>query len=405
MSDDGAIRTVSKTDLINSVGVNIHETYNDTVYSLNDNPGATLSALISLGVKWVRIGLKKSPPPYEGTFLENLHKVGIRVVAITGGPMADGAGGFGLGESKQLIAALNGSVYKNRVAMLEMPNEQDIFGPPDWSSGLRAYVHEYYSTLKANPSTRKIPVLGPSLAFSANYGEVEALRNSSDILNVHAYAGGGPPEMDFLSIIRSRATRSMPAATNQTIVSEFGYSTDPRDPHGVSEQLAATYMMRSYLWNLLSGVKRSFAYELFDEKPDPGFVDTQQHYGLYRVSGDTADSRTWRQSAKPSAIQLKSLLTRVALLPDSTDEVLLSAQLSPGACALRIDTGSSSNALVLWKCSPSGSRISASATLQLSRSSSASLYSLSGSEPENIRPRAGTFILTAKDEPVLAFFK
>ena len=39
-------------------------------------------------------------------------------------------------------------------------------------------------------------------------------------------------------------------------------------PPGVSEQAAAVYLTRTFLQHFESGIRRTYAYELLDEKPD-----------------------------------------------------------------------------------------------------------------------------------------
>jgi hypothetical protein len=50
----------------------------------------------------------------------------------------------------------------------------------------------------------------------------------------------------------------------------------------VSEAAAAIYIPRLLMTAFGAGVKRTFLYEFADEKPDPGLIDPEQHFGLLR---------------------------------------------------------------------------------------------------------------------------
>ena len=69
------------------------------------------------------------------------------------------------------------------------------------------------------------------------------------------------------------------------VFTEAGYhnalsSTTGQPP--ASEEAAAVYMPRLLATAFGAGVERTFIYELVDEKPDPGLIDAEQHFGLLR---------------------------------------------------------------------------------------------------------------------------
>jgi hypothetical protein len=69
------------------------------------------------------------------------------------------------------------------------------------------------------------------------------------------------------------------------VFTETGYhnalqATDGQPP--VSEAAAAIYIPRLLIAAFGAGVRRSFLYELVDEKPDPGLTEPEQHFGLLR---------------------------------------------------------------------------------------------------------------------------
>jgi hypothetical protein len=61
------------------------------------------------------------------------------------------------------------------------------------------------------------------------------------------------------------------------------------------------YTLRTFLEHFRDGVRRTFTYELIDEKPDPHERDPEQHYGLLRNDF----------TPKPAFTALKNLLTLV----------------------------------------------------------------------------------------------
>jgi hypothetical protein len=79
----------------------------------------------------------------------------------------------------------------------------------------------------------------------------------------------------------------------------------------VSEQQSAAYLLRGLIWNKTHGVKRSYIYELFDEKPEPALTNREMHFGLVAVTGDPANTSTWRQREKPAFTEVKGLLARL----------------------------------------------------------------------------------------------
>ena len=69
----------------------------------------------------------------------------------------------------------------------------------------------------------------------------------------------------------------------------------------VSEATGAVYMLRTFLEHFRSGIARTYAYELVDEKPEPALRDPEQHFGLLRHD----------MTRKPAFNALRNLLTLV----------------------------------------------------------------------------------------------
>jgi hypothetical protein len=102
------------------------------------------------------------------------------------------------------------------------------------------------------------------------------------VLNLHPYPGGLPPEEPIsqqLGVVR----HLVPG--RPVVITETGYHNALAETGGqppVSDAAAAVYLPRVLLWTFRSGVRRTFIYELVDEKPDPALLDPEQHFGLLR---------------------------------------------------------------------------------------------------------------------------
>jgi hypothetical protein len=94
------------------------------------------------------------------------------------------------------------------------------------------------------------------------------------------------------------------SADKSILVTECGYHNrmEEKGHPGVSETAEAKYLPRLLFVYFNRGMTKAYKYELFDEKPDPGFTDMERHFGLVRTNG----------TPKPSFIALKNLLHLLA---------------------------------------------------------------------------------------------
>ena len=82
---------------------------------------------------------------------------------------------------------------------------------------------------------------------------------------------------------------------------EAGFQTAVRSRDGqppVSEKAGAVYLLRTFLEHFISGVRRTYAYELLDESAEPALRKSEQHFGLLRHDF----------SPKPAYTALRNLL-------------------------------------------------------------------------------------------------
>jgi hypothetical protein len=156
--------------------------------------------------------------------------------------------------------------------------------------------------VKASPSLRSLPVIGPSLALNNSERRLGDQERWMDVGNIHPYGGGLTPSPQHM---RSElADASIVSGGKPVWATEAGYHNAMRARIGqppVSEYVGAVYLLRTFLEHFHDGVRRTFAYELIDEKPDPGERDQEQHFGLLRNDF----------TPKPAFTALKNLLDLV----------------------------------------------------------------------------------------------
>ena len=284
--------------LVDSVGVNIHMTYWNTAYG---NLAAVQSMLTTLGVRHVRDGAKyyASDPGYGIQEYEDygaVSSLGIGFdLILTQGTSPNPLNTAGMAMLQGLAAS-----QKVKVDFYEGPNEVDIQGDGNWIADTRSFMQQVYPSIKANPGSSKIPVLGNSLAGAgsdwAALGNMTAYENFG---NLHPYANTQYPSYNFATDAAQQAAVS----GAQTIyVTESGWSnameaTD--DSPNVTEDVSSRYVGRLFFETLLHGWPRTYVYELVDEDPDPGLTNTQQHFGLFRND----------YSAKPAATVVANLIS------------------------------------------------------------------------------------------------
>jgi hypothetical protein len=322
-----------------SVGVNVHATYGDTAYGDWDR---VIGDLRRLGVRHVRDGIKVYPDTaYNHWQFDRFHALaaaGIRVTAIMAWPGSD------QGTPEALLAAVRHDV-PDAVEALEGPNEYDMRGDPDWPRRLRDYQRRLYTLAKADPATARLPVLAPSLTSWQARAAVGDLGAWADAGNLHPYPAGAAPELGGLErevAEARRLKRSGPLEATET-----GYHAALAQPGGqppVPDTVAAAYLPRLLLDNFARGIRRTFLYELLDEKPDPARVSQEQHWGLFDVS----------HRAKPQARTVARLLE---LLADpgrsfSAGSLAYELQAPPDVRHVLLAKRDGSFALVLWRAAP-----------------------------------------------------
>jgi hypothetical protein len=284
-------RPINADSIADSVGVNIHLHFGNTVYA---NFPLIRSLLSALGVRHTRDGLVDTnwKEYYERHIA--LGKLGIKCLFIT---------------SPEQTSALLTS-WPSRVPgsfeAYEAPNEYDLRRDPRWSEILQTFVQRLYKVVKSNPATAGFPVVGPSVTQVASYTQLAGLQQYFDFGNMHNYFAGRNPgtpgwgEAGYGSIPYSINNEQAAWPGKPIVTTETGYITDTMVPQGIPEDVAGKYAPRMILEQALHGISRTYIYELIDE--GTAIAGKDGSFGLARMDG----------SQKPAFTALKNLIATLS---------------------------------------------------------------------------------------------
>lgn len=279
----------SANDFVDSIGVAVHLSYKNTGYDKYNE--IIKPRLQELGVSHIRDGVRLEDVDTQQKFLD-LAKIGIKSTLVMD-PRDENT-------SSRAVAIVKS--ISESVEAVEGPNEWEVqpelkYAGQNFPKGVRQFQAELYSAIKADSSTAYLPVFSPSIL--AEHKAPELGKVACDIGNIHHYPRGkwGIP----IDGIEGKLTAGRILCGNQSIVmTESGYNTSVHDrsQYGVSEKVAAKYLLRLFLEYFNLGIKRFYTYELIDLKPDSQGYQSERHYGLLRYDG----------SPKPDFIALKNLI-------------------------------------------------------------------------------------------------
>ncbi len=264
-----------------SVGVVTHAVYYDTAYG---NWPKVVASLRKLGVNHLRDGLYANETPEWRDWTERYYRA-VDLAAANGMRFDFGMGrpGSEIGTIDQLVAVAGGRL-RHAAEALEAPNEFDKYvGGRGWQSRLAAYDQALYRKVKAVPSLRSLPFVGPSFSTVQAARTAGNQRSWMDLGNVHPYTGGRSPDPAHLKAELGRA-RAV-SGSKPVWATEAGFHNAMNARSGqpaVSERVAAVYLLRTFLEHYRSGISRTYAYELLDEKPERAGRNPEQHFGLMR---------------------------------------------------------------------------------------------------------------------------
>ena len=314
--------SLSAAAFLGSIGVGVHFNYIDTAYA---RQAVVLARLGELGVEHIREGV-----PFHAPVL-------VRGLQGASGLGLDATLGTSLTIPPDPGVAGGLQATRRRVDAFEGPNELDRSGPPDWRQRLGPYLLALRASMRARHAG--VPLIGPSFVDPAHYRSVNP--SSYDVVNLHPYPAGLPPEQPLSDQIRL-ARRLAPG--RPVVITETGYHNALAARSGqppVSEAAAAVYLPRAFLWSFASGVERTFVYELVDEKPDPALLDPEQHFGLVRND----------LSPKPAFYALRNLIRTVRHSPGAAPGGAPRASVRSDQPLERVDLvrGDGSRVLALWR--------------------------------------------------------
>jgi hypothetical protein len=284
----------SAMDFTNTVGINVHLDFANTLYT--SNFPLILASLKDLRLSHVRDGLADwgTGPAAYYTAHKTLAANGIHADFITS-----------LNQPASLIQA-----YPARVGdmeAVEAPNEYDTSGNTNWAAALRSYLPVIQSAVDGDHPMPGITVIGPSLVnqkwYSANnsYALLGPVSGFFAQGNLHNYPGGRNPgtpgwtPQGYGSIAFAIRTAQTEWPSSPLVSTEDGYWDNP-SAEGDPDPVIAKYIPRMLLEQYLDGIKRTYLYELADDQLSGGL------YGLLRSDG----------TQKPQYVALKSMMQMIS---------------------------------------------------------------------------------------------
>lgn len=289
-----AERALPADSLVDSIGVNVHTSFNDTPYLARLD--AVKAKLAELGVRHVRDGLEPNRPD-QYRALNELAAIGVRSTLIVSDPEIDDEE---LGELTSILREDLGGA----VEAVEGANEIDMHGDASLLPRLDDDQRRLFSAVKGDPALARLPVIGPSLVHRRNQEALGDISSLLDYGNIHPYPDGRPPEGNLSAHLARAAGNSGP---KPVIATETGFHTavgwrGEHDP--VSESAMTAYIPRLYLEYFRRGIDRTFSYELLDQETGG---DREDNFGLLRND----------LSEKPAFAALRNL---IAILSDAGAE-------------------------------------------------------------------------------------
>jgi hypothetical protein len=280
----GTMRTevpVQADAFVDSIGVNTHlldDLIADHEYAL------IAQRMRELGVRHIRDGIfpGQSRLQYadERRFLI---ATGARMEAITDCPKP--LGYFPQSQTPPSLIRSFDTALGGRVELLEGPNEPDLRKVHGWAQLLVDCMERLH--LK---SALPIPFVAPAMGDALNTPKLGNISQLVDIGAIHRYFSGYNPETTgfwksdacgmwgamafYICEARINAGPSAPL-----YITETGYSTFGE----IDEKTAGKYISRVLLYDSLSGIVRTYIYELHDDGTDA--TNSEDGYGLFRYDG------------------------------------------------------------------------------------------------------------------------
>lgn len=269
-------------DFLDSVGINTHFGHLGTPYA--ERRDLCAEALARLGIRHLRDDViwGRESPPVQFEAIRALAARGHRFSLIFYDP--NGPGPPTPPERLPEIAALCGG----GLAIVEGSNEPPLLSNrASFPARSAAHQRALARIVRSDPRLAGIKVAGPSYIFG-NIALAQDLSGAVDYANVHAYPGMEHPETGGPGSLKGFVAAVRPVfGPAPVLVTENGYHTALGLPDGhlpVSEGIRARYLPRMLLWAHLSGITRTYIYELVSSF-DRGDADPESRFGLLTHDG------------------------------------------------------------------------------------------------------------------------
>jgi hypothetical protein len=269
-----AVRAMPADAFIETLGINTHVNYTDGAYA---NVHNVADDLAWLGIRYVR----DAPPASGNAPLSSyvyLAQRGIKFDFLTYQNIT---------ESIELITSLNTAV-PGSVTTVEGFNEINnwpvTYGGLTGSAAGLAAQREIYTRVHGSRDLAGVAVYDLT---GYETGPVETRANAADYANQHFYPQNGEQPSYEANGDKwlGNAIASVKKFQLPIVMTEFGYFSLPQSGWymlGVDERTQAKGVLNGYMDAAAAGVKRTYVYELLDEKPDAQKKNNEMHYGLFR---------------------------------------------------------------------------------------------------------------------------
>ncbi|MFM0263455.1 calcium-binding protein [Paraburkholderia sediminicola] len=268
-----AVRAMPADTFIETLAVITHVNYTDGAYV---NVRNVADDLAWLGIHHVRDYAPGGSPPFSSYVYLAQH--GVKFNFLTGSNFTES-----IGQAAKLNVIVPGSVTAiegfNEINNWPVP----YHGLTGTAAGL-AVQREIYARVHATPELKGVHVYDLT---GYDDKSVETRADSADYANQHVY-----PQNGEQPTYNANGDRWMGAAIDAVkkfqlplVITEFGYFSMPQAGWymlGVDEPTQAKGVLNGYMDAAVAGVKRTFVYELLDQKPDPQNKSGEMHYGLFR---------------------------------------------------------------------------------------------------------------------------
>ena len=317
--------TLSADAFVDSIGVGTHLNYFDTAYARLPE---LVARLRELGVHHIREAVP-APTGQHADALRAVGAAGLKATLGNGDPGSDPARWVADGIS----------LIGDQAVAFEAPNELDNTDYADWPAQLRTYMPALVAAVREQAPGAD--VIGPSFIDSASRALIP--NDLPGLFNGHPYSGGLPPEGALDQALDERRATT---PGRGVVFTEAGYHNALNATAGqppASEEAAAVYLPRLLATAFGAGVRRTFLYELVDEKPDPGLIDAEQHFGLLRND----------LSPKPAFTAIKTMIAAVQASPGERSGAPLEPQVQVDSGdpveRVTLQRADGSLAILLWR--------------------------------------------------------